>query len=236
MIGKRIDRLSYLTFTSFILNFLLLFKYVLNISGFFASFLIYKFKIYSKCDFCILIWHPTLTKCCHTYIHMYDNIHIYILIMYFLKPIGLRSKDCLLVCFFGLPLNTLYFIFPYLFVNSYVLSISHFLPVAFQLLSFLLPLGCKGLLEKDSLVRQCSFLSIRQFFFHILFQSKLSTYHFVAIVSKIVSTVFSFFSLSVGSFSEAPNIPLSGWNNLYFPLLAIIILLSSMSRLPLSSL
>lgn len=82
-------------------------------------FLIYKFKIYSECEFCILIWCTTLTK-------------FILLIMYFLKLIGLRSTDCLLLCFFYLPLNTLYFILPYLFVNFYVLSFP-FSPYCFSL-------------------------------------------------------------------------------------------------------
>lgn len=61
--------------------------------------------------------------------------------------------------------------------------LSHFVPIAFhwQLPSFLLPLGCKGLLEKDISVRQWNFLSIRQILFHIHLHSTFSTYHFVGI-------------------------------------------------------
>lgn len=69
--------------------------------------------------FFILLWYTTLTKCI-------------LLIMYSLKLTGLRSKDCLLVCFFDLPLNSLYFIFPCLFVNSYVFSFP-FSPCCFSL-------------------------------------------------------------------------------------------------------
>lgn len=109
-------------------------------------------------------------------------------------------------------------LYSYTYLLIFMSSLSHFLPIAFhwQLLSFLLPLGCKGVLEKDISVRQCSFLLNKSFFISTCTQNFPHTI-------LLLFTIFCPFSLGVGSFSEVPNTPLPRKNDLYFPLPTIII-------------